>query len=120
VQSFRATATSANGRFLAAIRTGSGGPPALGASALATSGDMEGALIGGDAVLFSKRPFGQAPALGFSYTVPRSSGRVHTLVDMSGSVDIAFSQTATDTTVTVSSGSGHAASAEGVVSFTEP
>ncbi len=116
---WRAQATSRTGRFLAALRVASGGPPALAASPVASTGDMEGVAIGSDVVLFSKLPFGRPPALGFSYTVPSVPGRVHTLLDMSGSVGISVQRQGGNTMVTVGPGSTQGASDDGVVRFVE-
>ena len=118
-RAWRVQATSRTGRFLAALRVASGAPPPLAASAVASTGDMEGVAVGGDVVLFSKLPFGRAPALAFGYTVPTVPGRVHTLVDMSGSVGIAVRHQGRNTEVTIAPGSDQSASSDGVVRFTE-
>lgn len=119
-RSFRAQATTRTGRFLAVARVGSGGPPAPAATAVATTGDMEGVAVGNDVVLFGKLPFGQAPTPGWSYTLPALPGRVHTLVNMSGSVSAAIARRGNTTVVTIANGPDHAASADGIVRFSEP
>jgi Heparinase II/III-like protein len=119
-KAWRAQATTQSGTFLAVARVASGGAPPLDASLVTTTGDMEGAAVGGDVVLFSKLPFGAAPRLGFSYTVPAVPGRVHTLVDMAGSVGVSFRREGADTVVTIGRGSDRTASVEGVVRFSEP
>jgi hypothetical protein len=86
---------------------------------VATTGAMEGVAVGDDVVLFSKLPFGQAPGLGFSYTVPTVAGRSHTLVNMAGSVGIAVKHEAGNTVVTIAQGSDQTANAEGLIRFTE-
>jgi hypothetical protein len=118
-RAWRAQATSPSGRFLAAVRVASRAPPTLAASTVASTGDMEGVAVGADVVLFSKLPFGRAPAQGFSYTVPTVPGRVHTLVDMSGSVGIAMQRQGGNTVVTIGPGTSQSASADGVVRFAE-
>jgi hypothetical protein len=118
-RAWRAQATSRTGRFLAVLRVGSGGAPELAAAAVATNGDMEGVVLPGNVVLFSKLPFGRAPGLGFRYAVPSEAGRVHTLVNMGGSVAIAVRREGRNTVVTVAAGTDRAASPEGIVRFTE-
>ena len=87
---------------------------------MSTTGDTEGVAVGGDVVLFSKLPFGRAPRLDFSYTVPTAPGRVHTLLNVTGGVKVSYRREADSTVVTVSPGSEHPASADGLVRFTEP
>ncbi len=118
-KSWRAQATTPSGRFLAAVRVGEGGAPPLDAALVRTTGDMEGAAVGGDVVLFSKLPFGQAPRPGFDYAVPALPGRVHTLLNMAGKVGVAFRRDGPNTVVTISEGADAAASPDGVVRFTE-
>jgi hypothetical protein len=118
-KTFRAQATSRTGRFLAALRVASGSAPKLDAAAVASTGDMEGVAVGGDVVLFSKLPFGKAPAPGFSYTVPSVARRVHTLVNMSGSVGVAIKREGGNTVVTIGPGADQTASPDGVIRFTE-
>jgi hypothetical protein len=119
-KAWRAQATTRSGSFLAVARVASGGAPPLDATLVTTSGDMEGAAVGGDVVLFSKLPFGQAPPPGFSYAVPTMPGRVHTLLDMSGSVGLSFQRAGANTIVTIGKGSDQTASAAGVIRFSEP
>lgn len=118
-KSWRAQATTRTGRFLAAVRVGAGKPPPLVATAVKTTGDMEGLAVGSDVVLFSKLPFGRAPGSGFRYTVPALAGRVHTLANMTGSVGIAVRHEGADTVVTIGPGSDQTASAEGLIRFSE-
>jgi hypothetical protein len=119
-RSWRAQAKTQTGRFLAILRVGSGGAPGLAATPVSTTGDTEGVAVGGDVVLFSKLPFGRAPRLDFSYTVPTAPGRVHTLLNVTGGVKVSYRREADSTVVTVSPGSEHPASADGLVRFTEP
>jgi hypothetical protein len=51
--------------------------------------------------------------------VPGAGRRTHTLVNMTGSCDIAARKSGSSTTVTVSAGGKYKASAQGVVRFTE-
>ena len=118
-KSWRAQATTRNGRFLAALRVGSGGAPALAATAVTTGGDMEGVAVGADVVLFSKVAFGKAPRGGFSYTVPTVAGRVHTLLNMSGSVGVKIAREGAGTVVTIGAGSDQTATPDGVIRFSE-
>lgn len=119
-RAWRVQMTTRSGRFLAVARVASGGAPPLDAALVTTSGDMEGVAVGGDVVLFSKLAFGAAPRLGFSYTVPTVPGRVHTLLDTSGSVGVSFQRAGANTIVTVGKGSDRTASADGVIRFSEP
>jgi hypothetical protein len=119
-RSWRAQSTTRTGRFLAVLRVGSGGAPELSATHVETTGDMEGVAVGDDVVLFSKLPFGGAPRLDFSYTLPAAPGRVHTLLNVTGGVGVSCRQEADRTVVTIAPGPEHAASAEGLVRFTEP
>jgi hypothetical protein len=118
-RAWRAQSASRTGRFLAAIKVGSGRPPPLAATLATTSGDMEGVAVGNDVVLFSKHAFGRQPELGFSYTLPRNPRRTHTLVNMSGSVAVKIAQEGANTVVTVAKGTDQRASAEGVIRFSE-
>ena len=118
-RAFRVQATSPGGRYLAAIRVASGSPPPLEATRIQTSGDVDGAVVGTDVVVFSKRPFGQPAAPGWSYSVPTVAGRVHTLVDLAGPVGVTVKKAGGQTTVTIGAGADRTASADGVVSFTE-
>ncbi len=118
-KTFRAQATSRTGRFLAALRVASGGAPNIDATAVTTTGDMEGVAVGDDVVLFSKLPFGKAPAPGFTYTVPAVAKRVHTLVNMSGSVGVAIKREGGNTVVTIAKGTDQTASHDGVIRFSE-
>jgi len=115
---WRIQATSGSGRFLAAVAVGSGGAPALTATHIQATGDVDGLAVGGDVVVFSRLARG-APAAAFSYTVPTVSGRVHTLVDLSGSYDVQFSASGGTTTVTVKPSGSKTASADGVLRVTE-
>ena len=118
-RAWRAQATTTTGRFLAALRVASGAAPRLDASLVTTTGDLEGVALPGDVVLFSKLPFGRAPKLGFSYRVPSSAGRVHTLFNMSGSVGVTVARDAGTTVVTIGAGSDQTASAGGIIRFSE-
>jgi hypothetical protein len=119
-KAWRAQATTRSGTFLAVARVASRGAPTLDAALVTTTGDMEGVAVGGDVVLFSKLAFGQAPSGGFSYTVPTVPGRVHTLVDMSGSVGVSIQRAGANTIVAIGKGSDQTASADGVIRFSEP
>lgn len=118
-RAWRAQATSATGRFLAVLRAASGTAPRLEAAAVATTGDVEGVVLPGDVVLFSKLPFGKAPAPGWSYRVPAAAGRVHTLFNMSGSVGVTVKRDGATTVVTVGAGSDQTATSDGVIRFSE-
>jgi pSer/pThr/pTyr-binding forkhead associated (FHA) protein len=84
-----------------------------------TTGDMEGVEVGRDVVLFSRRPFGQPPGSAFSYTVPAVPGRIHTLVNLAGSVGVEVRRDGPNTVVTVGRGVPRSADAEGVIRFGE-
>jgi hypothetical protein len=118
-KAWRVQATTGTGRFLAAVRVATGAPPPLAAATVTTTGDMEGVAVGGDVVLFSKLPFGKTPRLGFSYTVPTLPKRIHTFVNMTGSVGVAVERKGPNTVVNVTEGSDHAAGGDGVIRFSE-
>jgi len=105
-------------RFLHLIEVADGGAPAPTAS-LVTGDGVEGSLWQDQVVLFSSSGFGAPAALPFSYAVPAGGTLEHTLVNMTGSVDVSVDASGGSTTVTVSNGNALTANGEGVIQFTE-
>jgi hypothetical protein len=118
-KTWRAQATTGTGRFLTVARVASGSAPSLEAAMLTTTGDLEGVAMEDSVVLFSRLPFGRAPGARTRYSVPARPGRLHTLVNMSGSVGVAIHREATSSVVTITEGSDRTADAEGVIRFNE-
>lgn len=111
--------TPAAGRFLNVLQVASGTPPALTALHVTTTSGMEGALWNTDVVLFSTQALGAPPALPFSYTLPGTAPRTHTLLNMAGSFDVVATWAGGQTTVTVSPGTTYTANSQGVLRFTQ-
>jgi hypothetical protein len=113
-------ATPQVGRFLNVLQVASGAPPALSAVHLTTTTHtMEGALWNNDVVMFSTSALGGPPALPFSYTLPGAGARTHTLLNMTGSCDVAVNRAGGQTTVTVSAGATYSPNGQGVLRFTQ-
>jgi hypothetical protein len=106
-------------RYLVAIEVQSPDAAMLEAERVDVSGEIEGAVFGDQVVLFSRLALGAPAPLPFTYTVAGDSVRAHTLSNMSGAVDVSVSKSGGSTTVTVSAGLEHPASAEGLVRFAE-
>jgi hypothetical protein len=114
-----APADPARGRFLAVVQVAGGAPPTLAAERITSRAPIDGAVVADEVVVFSAQPMGKPAPLGFSYTVPGTGRRTHTLVDMAGSCDISAARTGNTTTITVAAGAKHKASAQGMIRFTE-
>jgi hypothetical protein len=84
-----------------------------------TTNVMQGALWNNDVVLFSTSALGAPPALPFSYTLPGTGVRTHTLLNMTGSCDVAVIHAGGQTTVTVSPGTTYSANSQGVLRFSK-
>jgi hypothetical protein len=104
-------------RFLNVIAVKDGGPPALTAKRLTTTGEIEGAETGGFAVVFSRQPFGAPSALPVSYLVTGTAPRAHVVTGLGGAVDVTTTVPSGNTLVTLSAGSSFTPSAAGVVTF---
>jgi len=118
----QSAATPLSGRFLNIIGVAAGAPPALSASLVtAATNVMQGALWNDQVLLFSNSSLGAPPALPFSYTLPGTASRTHTLFNMTvlGGYDITVTRAAGQTTVTVSSGATYNANSQGVLRFTD-
>jgi hypothetical protein len=101
------------------LQVATGAPPALTAQHVTTNTHaMEGALWNNDVVLFSTAALGAAPALPFAYALPGTDVRTHTLLNMSGSWDVAVNRASGQTTVTLSPGAAYSANSQGVLRFT--
>jgi hypothetical protein len=107
------------GRFLNVLQVATGSPPALSAQHVTTSTNgMEGALWNNDVVLFSTAALGASPTLPFSYTLPGTGTRTHTLLNMTGSCNVAVTHAGGQTTITVNAGTTYHANRQGVLRFT--
>lgn len=111
--------TSDVSRYLVVVAVGDGGPPTIGAE-LVEGDDIEGAAWADQAVVFSKASKGAPLALPFSYTVPGTGPRTHTVTGAPpGAVDVAVDKTGADTVITVTAGSQHTVTAEGALHFAD-
>jgi hypothetical protein len=116
----QAPSSPLSGRFLNVLQVASGAPPALTAQRVTTTTNvMEGALWNNDVIMFSTSTMGAPPTFPFSYTLPGTDSRTHTLLNMSGSCDVAFTRASGQTTVTVSTGTTYRANSQGVLRFTQ-
>jgi hypothetical protein len=106
-------------RYLVVVGVADGGPPTLGAT-LVEGDDVEGAAWADQAVVFSKAAKGAAPGLPFTYTVPGTGPRTHTVTGLApGSVDVAIGTSGGATQVTVSAGAQHTVTPEGALHFSD-
>lgn len=105
-------------RFLHVIEVADGSAPSPKA-ALVTGDGVDGAVWQDQVVVFSASDFGAAASLPFTYTVPTDGSLEHTLVNMTGSVDVSVNAGGGSTTVTVQNGNALTASGEGVIQFTD-
>jgi hypothetical protein len=107
--------TGASSRFLALLQVASGAAPTIRGSALATQGDVQGALWEDQAVVFSSLRRGAPAALPFFYTANSESVRAHILVNIAQPCDVSVTKRGGSTIVTVSPGSTYSPSDNGVV-----
>jgi len=110
-------APPANGRFLNVIQVASSGAPALQAVTLTSSAAIQGAVVGDQVVVFSSSARGQPVALPFTYAVPGTGPRTHTLANMGAGVSVSIDKSGGQTKITVSSGSQNLPDGAGVVRF---
>ncbi len=108
-----------SGRFLAVLEVADSSAPALQATHVSSTGQVEGALLADQVVMFSQRSFGQSATLPFSYSIQGTEQRTHTLINMSSACEIQVSKQGGDTTVTVNTGSSVTPDAQGLVRFTQ-
>ncbi len=104
-------------RFLNVLLVADGEtPPELSARHIESDdGSLEGMVWEDQVVLFSSNPLGEQPNLPVSYTVPGSGSFVHTLVNVSDSVDLSIDDSSGDTVVTLTSGNAYTPTDAGVV-----
>lgn len=115
-RAFRIETAPTDGRFLTVVEVAEGDPPALSARALDGEGDVAGVILGDDVVVFSNAP-GGATRGSFSYRLPGTDRRTHTLVNLTPAAShaVTVERSGGETIVSVAPGKGTEASAHGVI-----
>jgi len=118
----QAPANPEEGRFLNILQVASGAPPALTAQYIANGHlTTEGVLWNDNVLFFSKNSFGIKAPPPYTYTLPGTAIRTHTLFNMEpyAGYDITITRTESQTVVSVNNGGGYNANSQGVLRFTQ-